>query len=344
MEACSVPIPMDTLANSVDYLTVILVAVGLCAVTVLFVERGSASDPDSQKVDALVDRRYDGLLQPLHKGFVFIGIVCIAVRSTSVSTSNSLAFGQETSIAAPTMVALAIFGFSFVMTHFVTFAFDASRRVRAYRTCYLVGDIAFRFTRILDFFSAPDRAAFVRLTAATIAESNMSTYACLFSGWVMGMLQPTDPLERLLFVILVLFSQLTPATIGSVVTGIDEWMVSTVRVIVLPTCIGYVLEGVQRHVVKRVLSSAVHNELAIGLPATPEGSVGRVLSGAAVPSDAAAAADASSGAASQLSLLDFEPVGVLGFGSSAQVRRMPNRRSSKRVLTSPTSPTHGRCD
>ena len=103
VEACSVPIPMDTLANSVDYLTVILVAVGLCAVTVLFVERGSASDPDSQKVDALVDRRYDGLLQPLHKGFVFIGIVCIAVRSTSVSTSNSLAFGQETSIAAPTM-------------------------------------------------------------------------------------------------------------------------------------------------------------------------------------------------------------------------------------------------
>ena len=72
--------------------------------------------------------------------------------------------------------------------------------------------------------------------------------------------------------------------------------------------------------------------------------MGRVLSGAAVPSDAAAAADASSGAASQLSLLDFEPVGVLGFGSSAQVRRMPNRRSSKRVLTSPTSPTHGRCD
>ena len=299
--------------SGVEYVTTISVAVGGIAITAFLVHL-SASDAASRKVDALVDRRYDALLQPLHTACVFIGILSMAVRSTSVYTSNSLAFGQETSVSdqTPTKVVLVCAGFSFVLIHYITSAYDASRRVRAYRVTYLVGDVSFRITRILDFFSAPDRAAFVVLTSETIAESTMSTasiVACLFSGWVVGMLQPTQPLERLFFAILVLTAHLAPAAIGSILTGTDVWMLSTIRVIVLPVCIGYILEGVQRHVVKRVLSSTVHNELAIGLPATPRASIGGGVLGGAV-----AAPDASSGALSQLSLLDFEPLGVLGFG------------------------------
>ena len=196
-----------------SYVTTIClaVAVGLAA-DVLSVSVRTRSQKG--EVAQLVDTRYDALLEPLHSGCIFIGILSMAVRASSVYASNVIALGISGSLLrAPSSAVMFASGLSFlVIWYFLSRnAIHASARVRVFRHTYLVGDVAFRITRVFDFLSAADRVAFVRATAGVVANSSATTYVCLFAGWVVGMLQPTQSrTARLVFVSLVVLVHLVP--------------------------------------------------------------------------------------------------------------------------------------
>ena len=195
----------------------------------------------------------------------------------------------------------------------------------AYRGMYILSQIVFRSIRSYELLHAHDRYAFERAAGASlVGNAAMTTYTCFAMGWLIGMFQPPlPPAWRVVWVLAALLVPLSPSAIAFCITGGGQWLDAAIRNMGVPTALGFLVELLQRHFVKALLRNTAHNEAALELPqllVLPGGPSERAGAGSAAPSAA------STGEERPLSLTDFEPVGILGIGGSAQVRLMRNLR------------------
>ena len=197
-----------------------------------------------------------------------------------------------------------------------------------YRAFYIATQIGFRGLRIVDFLSAPDCTAFSRAAAGILEHhSSMTTYSCFVVGWLLGMMQPAHPLAwRVWWAIGSTSAPLLPAAVGFLVTGELNWLSTCVRVILVPSALGFLIELLQRYFIKALLRRLASNEMVL----LPQGSVHLPAPlGGAVDGGAASSQQRSGSSQEPVSLRDFEPVGILGFGGSAQVRLVRNTRDGE---------------
>jgi serine/threonine protein kinase len=184
------------------------------------------------------------------------------------------------------------------------------------RAAYLSCSITYRITRIIHLLCAPDRDAFVQTTAALWQGNDfLSTWSCFGCGYVLGVLQPlSPPAWRFTFSALGILLPMGPPLVGLVLTGDDSWATAAMRLMALPLLLGFLVELVQRKLIKQLLRSMVINELTVALPATEDTATPSLFSSAA------------------LSLTDFQPVAILGFGRTAQVRLMREKHGTQRLV------------
>ena len=285
-------------------------------------------------LEAAVDVRYDDLISRHAHLFVApIGLVGHLVFWGGVQHG-----GHPWRSTTWTPVCMCVL---FVCWHTFTRSVDPARLNRALQAGLFSCVFCIRLCRVCDLLFARDAAALVRETATNLETTYdvLSTWLCFMMGCIAGMLQPREPLAwRCFFVTFMPFSSLLPPALGYGLSGEPDWLYAAVRKLCLPTLFGLLAEGLVRSLLKRVLAHGVRNEVAIALPAmTPptDGTVDRFA--AAVP------ALASSDSQSTHSLGDFDMLGVLGFGGSAQVRLVRERASGElRALKSVFKIRNGR--
>ena len=279
--------------------------------------RAVRSSAAATTVDAMVCDRYDALLSPLHTMLEVLGCLGIMIRLVSTQSTNRAIFGKLADLHGwPYAVAGVGTVGTFLVLHKATRSLTATQRMATYRNAVMASEVCFRVVRISDLLVAEDRANFVRTTAeGLMTRFDLPTqWSCFIAGWIIGLTQPAAPLlTRVAFVVSVQVFPVLPGLSGYLLTGQPEWLLASLRVLVLPALLGYLVELIQRTVLKGVLVGNVHNELAIGLPPTVTSSAitSGTGTGTGLPAPAQAAA--------------YEPVGILGFGSSAQVRLMRHR-------------------
>ena len=180
----------------------------------------------------------------------------------------------------------------------------------------ITGTVLFRIGRSLDVLAAEDRAAFTLEAAMTLLETPydlLTTWCCFVQGMVVGHVKPPPSssssfARHVAFVSAVMGSATIPPAIALALTGVDVWLVAVVRLTLLPSLIGLLVETLQRRVFLRALLDAVRNEQAISLPAP-----------SAVEAD---------GATEQPSVVDYEPISMLGFGARGRCDSCATARAS----------------
>ena len=294
----------------------------LLSVLVTHVTRERAEPPttlpaEDSTVAALADLRYTALLVPSSLRVVYhiLGAaICFnALYTASASREESHLYFRGVFVA---FAILATFG----AIHWASAsATTATQMMRLYRSACAATQICFRGQRIVDLLSAHDRASFVRVAGAVLDHHvSMTTYSCFMWGWLVGMIQPSRPLGwRIAWVLGMQLAPLVPATVGLLATGEARWVEATFQVISIPSALGYIVTLVQSLFIKSLLRHTIRNELVMQLPHGQKHAEASALP----PSRGG-----SSGRESPLSLSDFEPIGILGWGSSAQVRLMRNTR------------------
>ena len=296
-------------------------------ISVLWMRQTKPIKLEMQSIADMAIARYDTLLSPLHVVLLALAAVALAVRVTSVQYTNFSASG----VVAPELsVLMAVTGSTILGTmvqiHSFTKDLTATQRVAVYRVAYMAGDLCFRFTRICDLLAASNRALFVERTAEGLrAHMDWPTqWSCFLLGWLVGFMQPMSSATwRAVYLVLAFLSPLLPGLVGWLVSSRIDWLQKSARLLFLSQGIGFLLELTQRTLLQKVLEGNFRLELAIALPSAPlVGMSSRAAaefsnSGGGGPSAAEVAAQAPG-----FSLADLEPVGILGFGSTAQVRLM----------------------
>lgn len=290
-------------------------------------------------VDEMATARYDAMIMPLHVLVQVLAAMAMFVRAVSVQTTN-LRSTNLSMMGTDAITTLTVTGGTILATILLlrrsTMSLTPVQCVAVYRAAYLAGDWSFRLCRVYDVFAAADRAAFVVATADGMrAHFDLATqWACFTLGWLVGFMQPSSPPAwRICYFILATASPLVPAFMGWLVSSRFDWLQIGLRVLLLPQVVGFALEELQRCLVKKGLSSTIRNELAIALPSAPLASARRKRAPAKEGSRRRLATlpekgeevedDGEDGPFAGLTTLaTFEPLGVLGFGSSAQVRLM----------------------
>ena len=235
---------------------------------------------EMRSVDAMATERYDALLVPLHIVLQFLAAVAIAVRVTSVQTTNFVASGMQLpDIPVLVSVTGGLILVTMLLLRRFTKNISATQRVAVWRAAYMAGDWTFRLTRICDLLAATDRAYFVTATAESLRSHFdwPTQWSCFLLGWLVGFMQPTSSRAwRVAFIVLAFLAPLLPGFVGWVVSSRDEWLVVSARLLFLSQGIGFLLELMQRKLLKSVLSANIRNELAIALPSEPLGSLSAV--------------------------------------------------------------------
>ena len=280
------------------------------------VRRGEGARAKDQTANALqlLDARYDALLSKVHFGFEIVGVSMIAHRMHLWQTTDS-----PLVVGTVSAVSFAIFVLGVAVTvavlHRVTSSLAVTERTKVYRIAYAVSEVIFRLQRLIDLFTAPDRALFVRVTARTLMDkyADFTTWSCFAGGLFMGIIQPGNQPRtgRHTFLCFAFASPLLPAGAGWLVTGDAGWLLTCVRLILWPYVLGYLVEHVQRHLIKEVLTNSMRNELAMEL-AIAEQTVVHPFQDADMAND--------------LEGHGFDVLGILGRGSSGDVYLVSRRR------------------
>lgn len=275
---------------------------------------------------AIADDRYEALVTQFNRFYFLIGgiisAVAIYVPCEVQSTFCTSTLG---------IVLIMSFVTIAVLLYVLSLRSTSAQLMVGYRGIYIVSQISFRSVRIYEMLLAHDRYAFGLDAAANLdAKAAVTTYTCFAMGWLIGMFQPPRSLAwRVVWALAALLVPLSPPSIAFCITGGGQWLDAAIRIMGVPTALGFFVELVQRHFVKVLLRNAAHNEIALELPQLPLQPGGHSeRSGAG---SAALRAAASSGEKRPLSLADFEPVGILGIGGSGQVRLMRNLRDGGKL-------------
>lgn len=197
------------------------------------------------------------------------------------------------------------------------------QRAAYVRIVLLLVGIIFRVIRVMDVVLAEDRALFVQMTAETLRQYDFSiTWSCFLNGWTVGLHRHPIGFASwqtcASFLVGYVLLSAVPSVVGAMLTGDVSWLVIVLRITNLPMILGIGIEQIQRQFTKRLLRRTLDTEVVISPPAGGQSAVGE-LSTVGEPS----------AAISQVTLGDFEPIGVLGFGSSATVRLMRTRASGE---------------
>ena len=161
-----------------------------------------------------------------------------------------------------------------------------------------------------------------------------STWCCFCQGLVCGHLHPPTPVySRFFFVLLVMGSVVIPPLVAYVLTGLHEWLVVVARQTLMPSVIGVLIETLHRRFFLLEFTTAVRNQQAIAL-AVPR--AGRRFA-------KAEGGDAANGFAQNdgQSVAEFEPLAILGFGATGQVRLVRDKAGKLRALKSVFKTRHG---
>ena len=276
------------------------------------IHRAATSGRHLRSIGSEVESRYDVLVAQLHGGFQTIGVALIGYRIFLWRDSNnqdSNHFGAETSALVTAVVMVAAVFATILVLNRVMRSMAAKERMMVFRWAYMANEVCFRAIRVADVINAPDRDFFVRNLADVLSSryAGATTWSSFAGGLFVGIMQPSKALiwSRVCFLLTVVMMPLLPPTVGFVYTGYTSWLTEVLRLVTWPYMLGYLMESTQRMLINQLLAETVRNEQAIALP--PSGCPVHATSGNALFS-------------SHLSLDDFEPVGILGFGGSSQVR------------------------
>ena len=313
----------------------------LCATVVLLRTHPSRTKEErTNTVDAAVAERYNALLSRVRVWILILG----TFGQITFWKSTRPVFGM-TDMQAPLAIVL-----TFVMSHVLTRSVDPARRDAFFRALLISGILSIRVCRSLDLITAEDSAAFVRSAAAALETTYdvASTWFCFAMGGVIGVLQPMEPAAwRIVFIGFLTFSSLIPPAMAYALCGQSAWLRAAAQVLLLPTLLGLLLESLVRGLIQRVLASIVRNEQAMALPG--DAPLASAVAATGTTSAAAAGSTTTSNpstspmSAPVCSLDALETVGVLGFGSSAQVRLVRERATGElRALKSVFKARNGR--
>ena len=288
-------------------------------------------------LDALVAERYDAMLAPFYWVVeLFLPIMCISTISASQQANmaafnvTSFDFMGLSAAKGSVLEVLIVMLFSlFVRGTSAWLQLVIPQRNAAYRWLCVSCMLSFRLLRINDLLSANDRLRFVRTTGKVLSQHDLTSTWCSFLlGWLLGMWQPTPKVrisDRLMIFTAIANPAISPM-FGWCLTGDGTWLAVSSRLLILPSLLGFVTERLQRRVVKHVLASYIAKELALALPGAGDFARQPGAAGASAPGKGIGAWEAEPALPSRFQLCDFEPVCVLGFGGSAQVRLMRNQK------------------
>mgnify|MGYP001190751378 CR=1 FL=1 len=263
--------------------------------------------PSTQSgTDAVVEGRYASISSQFHYAFEIVAIAMIGYRPSHLhAKSPSFVLGVLCAVVVTTAA-----------LHLITRRLNASQRNEVYRTAYLSNDAVFRAMRLTALFRAQDQVKFVRSTAGLLVDKyGMGTLWSAFAGGLfIGIIQPSSTLkwQQMCFVCAAIVLPLVPPLVALIVTTETVWASAVLTCVTFPLLLGYLVEYVQRSLITNLLGMMFRNEAAISLP-TSTG-----------PDSVVHSQHSSSGR----SLLDYEQIGILGFGSTSQVRLMREKASS----------------
>ena len=274
-----------------------------------------------------------GVLQPLIFSMTFLALPkdLLDALPASASEADSYVVDLQSIINGATTL------FAFGFTHLHTRNTSSLTRNHALRTFLVTGTLLFRLCRTLDLLSSADRAAFAHSTTEMLRKPRYdiaSTWCCFCQGLVCGHLHPPTPVySRFFFVLLVVGSVVIPPLVAYVLTGLHEWLVVVARQTLMPSVIGVLIETLHRRFFLLEFTTAVRNQQAIAL-AVPR--AGRRFA-------KAEGGDAANGFAQNdgQSVAEFEPLAILGFGATGQVRLVRDKAGKLRALKSVFKTRHG---
>ena len=311
----------DLLGSVILFVSPILVMVAIFAAQRVLQQETTMGTQDDD-INLIVERRYQALISDIMPVVEILVVASISINLVVTQHMNWLSnstwlsnfnwnSGVWTSLA---YVAFAVVSLcAFVLLHRTTHALAGAERNLIYRFAWNVGNLAFRLSRLLDLLRAHDRILFVRSTAHMLSSEYAltTTWSCFFLGWVVSMMQESipssSPRPRVSYLVAsTILLPTVPPWVAYAVTSEHVLLLVTLKVSMVPMLVGVLLEQLQRRAVKHLLGQTVRNELALQLPPAARLHKGEALAAGEAP----------------FSLADFEPVGILGFGGSAQVRLM----------------------
>jgi hypothetical protein len=300
-----------------------LVFIFLSTFLPIFRSLRSSSSSSFSTVDDIAENRYHKLVSQsttLRLAYNLLGTVAAFVAWHS-------AFGKTTFDPGSLTLALYV-SLQFLCLHRVSLAYQPEELMKVYRRFYTTSQIAFRGSRIMDMLRSSDLDEFVGNAGMALDQhSTMNILSCFVMGWLLGMMQPPRPKGgRLAWVSALMFGPLFPPLLGFFVTINAHWLSAVFLYVFCPTAMGFLVELLQRYFVIELLRLRVQDELALQLP-----TAGQIDTKTGLHATSGDGGTTRSSSAAELSISDFSPVGILGFGGSAQVRLMRNMRDGGKL-------------
>lgn len=265
----------------------------------------------SDTITSALEKKYLRLQTGSHAQILLMGSITMVIITCMLNHGNSpFSFGPNLIITILTVIA------PFAIAYTISCRTESVRlRNRTIRVLLASGTVLFRLGRIFDVAAAPDQVAFTLEAASNLRQGPydiVTTWISFVQGMVVGHVQPTgnaSSVETLAFILVVSGSSVAPAAVAYLLCGVSEWLVAAMRVVLLPSMVGLLVETAQRRFFGLALAHSVRNEQAIAL---------------CVPASLASQGGSAAKSA-EPTVADYEPVGVLGFGGSGQVRLVRNR-------------------